>query len=125
GAPAGERLPPGRRAKISSGIPVRAQLIVLFALGGIAKNLIGLVDFLEFFFGLLFVLCDIGVVLAGEFAKSFLNLRITGSAGNTEYFVIVFVLNRHSTMTRRPPFPIRSCPGVRICQSLNREEGAR
>src|SRR5262249_7736293 len=45
--------------------PVRAEFVVLLALGGVAQNLVGLVDFLELFFGVLVAGVDVGMMFAG------------------------------------------------------------
>src|SRR5204863_82961 len=49
-------LPARRRLKPARTIPIRAELIVFLALLGIAKHLIGFVDFLKLFLSDLFVL---------------------------------------------------------------------
>src|SRR3569833_320653 len=60
-APA-ETAPTGRRLKIRALLPILTQLVVFHAFGGIAEDFVGLIDFLEFLFRLLFVLGDVGMI---------------------------------------------------------------
>src|SRR2546421_8133075 len=55
GTSAAEGFPTRRRTEFASGFPVGTQLIIFFALGGIAQNFVGLVNLFEFFLGLLFI----------------------------------------------------------------------
>ncbi len=75
--------------------PIGSQLVVLFAFGGVAEDFVGFVDFLEFFFGLLFVFGDVGMELTGELAKGLFDVSLAGGAGHAESFVIIFVLDGH------------------------------
>ena len=65
--------PARRRTKLRAGFPVRAEFVVFFPLGRIAQDFVGFVDLLEFFLGLLFVLGDVGMKFAREFAEGFLS----------------------------------------------------
>src|SRR5258705_8704733 len=95
-ASAGEGFPAWRWTKIRPRIPISAQLIVLLALGRVAEDLVGLVDLLEFFFRLLFVLGNVGMELARELAEGFFDVGLARVARHSEAFIVIFVLNRHS-----------------------------
>src|SRR5207245_3996346 len=56
----------GPRAGLLVHPPVGAQLVVLLPLGGIAKDLVGLVNLLELGLGRLVAWIDIGMVLARQ-----------------------------------------------------------
>src|ERR1039458_10289875 len=71
---AGEMFPAGWRTKVRAGLPIRAEFVVFFALGRVTQDLVGLVDFLEFFLSLLFVPGDVGMILPREFAEGFFQL---------------------------------------------------
>src|ERR1035438_913872 len=81
---AGEMFPAGRRTKVRAGLPVCAEFVVFFALGRVTQDLVGLVDFLEFFLGLLFVFGDVGMILPREFAEGFFQLLGAGRARHAE-----------------------------------------
>ncbi len=85
----------GRGTEFRAGFPVRAQFVVFFPLGGIAKDFVGLVDFLEFLLGLLLVFRDVGMKFAGKFAEGFFDVGVAGGARDAENLVIIFVLNGH------------------------------
>ena len=58
------------------GLPVRTELVVLLALGGIAEDLVGLVDLLELALGSRIARLGIGVMLPGELAEGLLDLSL-------------------------------------------------
>ena len=62
----------GRRTEFRAGLPIRAQIVIFFALVRVGENLVRLVDVLEFFLGLLFILRYVGMKFAGEPAEGFL-----------------------------------------------------
>jgi hypothetical protein len=65
-----------RRAGLADRLPVRTELVVLLALGGIAEDLVGLVDLLEPALGSRIARLGIGVMLPGELAKGLLDLSL-------------------------------------------------
>src|ERR1019366_3462939 len=67
------RSPSRRWTEVRARFPVCAQLVVFVALGRIAQDFVGFVDFLELFLGFLFVFGDVGMEFAGEFAECFLD----------------------------------------------------
>jgi len=76
-------------------IPIRAELIVFLPLFRIAQNLVRFVDFLEFFFGSLFVLGHVGVILPGQLSKSAPNLILARRFRHSECLVIISKLDGH------------------------------
>ncbi len=81
-------VPARRRAGARPGLfvraPVRAELVVLLPLVGIAEHLVRLVDFLELRFGGLVTLIDVRMVLARELAERLLDFFISGRFGDAE-----------------------------------------
>ena len=75
-AAARESLPTGRRTEFGALLPVRTEFVVFLALGRVTEDFIRLVDFLEFLFGCLFVLRDIGVILACQLAEGLFDLFV-------------------------------------------------
>ena len=67
----------GRRREAAR-LPVGAEVIVFTALLGIAQDLVGLVDLLEFLLGGFLVLGDVRMVAAGQLAKRFLDIVVAG-----------------------------------------------
>ena len=84
-----------RRPEFRAGLPVRAEFVVFFALVRVGQDFVSLVDFLEFFLGLFFVLGDVGMIEAREFAEGFFYLVGSRGARDAEAFVIIFVLDGH------------------------------
>src|SRR5262249_9240230 len=76
-------------------VPISAKLIVFLALFWIAQNLVGLVDLLKFFFGGLFVLGHVGVILARQLAKRAANFLVGCRFRHTECFIIISKLYWH------------------------------
>ena len=101
----------GRRTEFRAGFPVRAQFVVFFALVRVAEDFVGLVDLLEFFLGLLFVLGDIGMKFTRQLAKSFFDLVLARRARHAEALVIIFVLNGHRPGKNVPMTGALSKPG--------------
>jgi len=91
-----KRFPAGRRTELGARLPVRAQLIVFFPLGGIAQDFVGLVDLLEFFLRAFLVFGDVGMVFAGELAERLFDVGIAGAARNAQGLIVIFELNRHT-----------------------------
>ena len=88
-----------RRLKSARLIPIRAELIVFRALLGIAQDLVGLVDLLEFLLGRGFLLRlgHIGMVLARELAEGAFDFVRAGRLRDAERLVIIPKLNRHKS----------------------------
>ena len=68
-----------------------AVAVVGWAFLGIGENLIGLANFLEFFFGFFIALMFVGMMLDGEFAVSLFNFLGGDRAANAEHFVVIFL----------------------------------
>ncbi len=83
------------RSPVSALFPISAQVVVFLALLGVAQHLVGFVDLLEFFLGALFVLGDVGMVLAGEGAKGLADFIVAGRAFHSQGLVIIFEFDRH------------------------------
>src|SRR2546428_6826237 len=75
-------------------LPVRTHGVVALALGGIAEDLVGLVDLLEPALRLR-LLVDVRVVLARELAVRLLDVLGGGVLSHPEDLVVVLVLDRH------------------------------
>ena len=74
---AGVRVPAAGRARLTGpadGLPVRAELVVLLALGRIAEDLVGLVDLLELVLGGGVAGLGVRVVLTGQLPERLLDL---------------------------------------------------
>ena len=74
----------------AAALPIRAEMVVFPPFFRIAEHFVGFVDLLEFLLGGLFVLGDIRVVLAGEFAERLFDVVLAGIARDTEHGVVVF-----------------------------------
>ena len=66
-----------------------AEAVVLGALLGVGEHLIGLVDLLEFFLGVLVARVDVRVQLLGQLAVRRLDGGLVGRALDAEHFIIV------------------------------------
>src|SRR5258708_24472418 len=88
-------LPLRRRLETTGPVPIRTELIVFLPLFRIAQNFVRLVDLLEFFFGGLFVLRHIRVILTRQFSKSAANLVLARRFRHPECLVIISKLYRH------------------------------
>ena len=76
-------------------VPILAQLIVFSAALRVTQDLVGFVDFLEFFFGGLLIFGNIGVMLVCQFAESFLDFCVARGSGNAKNVVVIFEFNWH------------------------------
>ena len=76
-------------------VPIRSQLIVLSPLLRVAENFVGLVDFLELFFGNGLVFGNVGVIVVGEFAECLLDFFVARITGHAENVVVVLEFNGH------------------------------
>src|SRR5665213_7784 len=88
----------GRGTELRAGFPVRAQLVVFPALVRVGEDFVGLVDLLEFFLGLFFVLRHVGMKFARELAEGFFYIIRARGARYAEGLVIIFVLNGHGQL---------------------------
>jgi len=88
--------PLGAWLKTAGPIPIGAELIVFFPLFRIAQNLVRFVDLLKLFFGGLFVLGHVWVILARQLAKRTANLFIARRFRDPECLVIISELYGHS-----------------------------
>src|SRR6266849_4104311 len=92
GAPAGLRLVLAAELLLAlDPFPIRAELVVLRPLLGVAEHLVGLVDQLETV-GRLGVLVDVRVILAGQPAVGGFDLLFRRGPRDTECLVVVLVL---------------------------------
>src|SRR5205807_3212185 len=73
-------------------VRIEAKLIIDLALLGIAQDIVGFRDFLEFFFGLFVVGVNIRMVLSGELTESFADLLLRGALLHAQSTVIIFLL---------------------------------
>src|SRR5207237_2663257 len=92
---AAETFPSGRWPEFRALLPIRAEFVVLFALGRITQDFVSLVDFFELVFGLFLILGNVRVVLTRQLAESFLDLVVARSAWHAKQFIIIFELNGH------------------------------
>ena len=92
-------LPAGRRRTTGSRrggpFPIRPERIVFFALLGISEHFVGLIDFLEFFFGGGLVFGDVGMKFPREFSESFADGILRRVPGDSEGLVIISVAGGH------------------------------
>src|SRR5437763_1408408 len=92
---AGLTAPLRRRLKSARLVPIGAELIVLLALLRIAQDFVRFVDLFEFFLGRFFVLGDVRMIFARQFAKRAFYLIIRRGFGNAERFIIIPELHSH------------------------------
>src|SRR5436305_674583 len=76
-------------------VPIGPKLIIFLPLLRIAQDLVRFIDLLKFFFGKLFILGHIRVVLARQLAKSAANFLLIRGLRHAECLVIVSKLNWH------------------------------
>ena len=94
--PSGSASGPARAAaRLASRFPIGAQLVVLPATLRMAQDLIGLVDFLEFFLRRLLVLGDIGMILPRQRAEGLLDFLVRRLGRHTQNPVIVLEFSGH------------------------------
>lgn len=84
----------GRRLKAGTVFPARAELVVFLAVLRVAENFVSFVDFLELLLAGFFVPRFVGMILAREFAESFLDIVGTGISRDAEDRVVIFKFNR-------------------------------
>src|SRR5436305_13634354 len=88
-------LPLRRGLETAWPVPIGPKLIIFRPLLRIAQDLVRFVDLLEFFFGNLFILGHIRVVLARQLAKSAANFLLIRGFRHAECLVIISKLNWH------------------------------
>src|SRR5262249_6423950 len=86
-SPAGERLPLLLGLLVHP--PVRAELVVLAALVGIAEHFVRLVDLLELAFRALVAGVDVGMVLSGQLSESLLDVFFGRRLRYAERLVVI------------------------------------
>src|SRR5207237_9356821 len=84
---AAETFPSGRWPEFRALLPIRAEFIVLFALGRIAQDFVSLIDFFELVFGLLLILGNVRVVLASKLAEGLFYLVVSRSPRHAKHFI--------------------------------------
>src|SRR5215469_10844950 len=84
-------------------VGIKAELVVNFALLGIAQNVVGFRDGLEFFFGRFVSGIDIGMIFTRKLTEGFANVFRRGGFLDAENFVIVFFGCRHFSLTAVEP----------------------
>src|SRR5207253_10382406 len=105
--------------------PIRAELIVLLALFGIAEDLVGLIDVLEIALGFLVVGIDVAMILARELAIGSFDLRLSRAALDAQDFIVIPELHggpEPSTCARKsrsamPPVRNRALSDLTPCPS--------
>ena len=90
---------PRRAVKILPVLPVWPKLIIELALFRVFQHLVGFIDFLELFLGLLVAGVEVRVIFAGQPLVGPRNLLGSGRAVHLEELVIIFVGYCH---TRHP-----------------------
>src|SRR4029077_8378492 len=88
-------LPLRRRLETTGPVPLRAQLIVFLPLFRIAQNFVRFVYLLKFFFGGLFVLGHVRVILARQLAKSAADFVLARRFWHPECLIIISKLYWH------------------------------
>ena len=81
--------------RLKSTFPIGAEIVVFFAFIGVAENLVGLVDLLEFFLGLFFVLGYVRMILPRQTAESLADFVTGRVAVHTQNFIVIFKFHRH------------------------------
>jgi hypothetical protein len=90
----------------------KAELIVLGALVGIAEDLVGLVDLLEFFLGFLVAGVIVRVILQGQLAVRLFDLLGAGALGDAQHLIVVsFFCHTPLTLPKRDAAP-RGSPRI-------------
>ena len=84
-----------RGLKTAGPVPVSAELIVFLALFRIAQNFVRFVDLFKFFFGGLFVLGHVRVILSRQLSKSAADLIVGSRFLYPERLVIISKLDWH------------------------------
>src|SRR6266568_8675545 len=95
--PAARELLPARgRTKFRAGLPMRAKLVIFLPVGRVTQHLVSLVDFFEFFLGLLLVLGHVGMILPRQLAEGLLDLFFAGGPRDTQNLVVIFEFHSHT-----------------------------
>jgi hypothetical protein len=96
-SPAPAALSPARRRLEATArlVPIGAKLIVFLALLGVAQDFVRFIDLLKLFLRAFLVLCDVGMVLAREFAERALDFIRARRLRDTERLVVISELNSH------------------------------
>ncbi len=76
-------------AGVGVGFKIGSELIVELPFFGIAQDVIGLLDFLKLFLGLLFVLCQVGMMFSSQAAIGLLNLALRCVARDSQNLVVI------------------------------------
>src|SRR5256885_122182 len=102
-------LPPLRRRLKSAGlVPIRAELIVFLAFLGITQDFVGFVNLFKFFLSRFFVLRDVGMMFAREFAECAFDFVIRRVFRNAERFIVIPELHCHRALNLVPPMSSRN-----------------
>ena len=88
-----------RFPRLRTCFPIRSEFVKFSAALRIAQDLVGLVDFLEFFLRRLFVLGDIRMILPRECAEGLLNVFTSRFGWHAKDLVIIFKFNGHGGRT--------------------------
>ena len=80
----------------------KAVLIVQLTLLRVRKHLVGFIDFLELFLGILIAGVVVRVVLHGQLAVSLFDLRIGGRFGYSQHFVVIALFLCHNHTSIKP-----------------------
>src|SRR5439155_8113464 len=118
-------LPPRWRSKLRPPLPVGAELVVVLSFLRVAQDLVSLVDFLEFLLGGFFVLRNVRMVLAREFAKGLANLLLACRALDAQTLVIILKLDSHSSNCGQPAWRRQRPQFTRTPDSFNPQAVAR
>ena len=95
-------------ARLSARFPIGTELIEFPAALRIAQNLVGLVNFLEFFLRRFFVFGDIRMILPREGAERPLDFLVGRLGRHSEDLIIIFEFNGHGERAWQPSDHSRS-----------------
>src|SRR5262249_58936880 len=105
-------------ARLLVGAPVRAELVVLLAFGGIAEHFIGFVDLLEARLGRLVARVDVGVMLPRQLPVGLLDFLLGRGLRHAERRVVVLEVHEQSAVS------VVSLSRSRACGSADRVPGS-
>ena len=74
---------------------IMTKRIILLTFFSVGQNVVGFVDFFEFFFGLFVTWVDIGVIFTRELAECFLDVRIAGVFINPEHLIVIALFSHY------------------------------
>ena len=90
-------LRPVKSSRLGAGFlvvfPIGAELVVLLPFLRIAEHLVGIIDLQKLFIGCLVAPGFVGMILDGKLAIGRLDLLGRCGVGNTQYFIIVFIIH--------------------------------